>query len=404
MTAPPLDGLKVVDIGWIMVGPMSARYLAELGADTIKVETARRPDPLRSMGPFKGGKPGLERSLSYHMTNANKRGVAVDLKTPEGLALVRQLVAGADVFIESFTPGAIDGMGLSYAELSRANPRLVMVSTGILGRKGTIGIGMSGTGMTGSAYAGATHLLGWPDRPPNGPYGPWTDAVAPRFIAASILAALHRRRSTGLGVYIDAAQAEAGIQFLAPAYLDYVVNGRVADRQGSARSAAGAPCGAYPCAGRDRWIVIDAAAPADWQALRRVVGAAIDDRRFHTLVGRMRNAEALDHCLSAWTGGRTAQAAEEELQAAGVPAHRICRDTDFVEDADLAASGFYCCVEDAVIGDAWIPGPQFMLRGTPQVARRAGPRIGDATDDILSNELHIEADEIDRMRRAGILG
>ena len=104
-----------------------------------------------------------------------------------------------------------------------------MVSTGILGRKGTIGLGMSGTGVTGAAYAGATNLLGWPDRPPNGPYGPWTDEVAPRFLVASVLAALHRRSATGRGTYIDLAQAEAGIQFLGPAHLDYAVNGVVAD-------------------------------------------------------------------------------------------------------------------------------------------------------------------------------
>ena len=209
--ASPLEGLKQVDIGWLMVGPVSARYLAELGAETVKVESGKRRDPLRSLGPFKDGERGPERTVSYHMVNANKRSLAVDLKEPEGLDIVLRLVAGADIFIESFTPGAIDDMGLSYAVLAASNPGLIMVSTGILGRKGLVGLGMSGTGLTGSAYAGATNLMGWPDRPPEGPYGPWTDGIAPRFVVACTLAAVHRRRTTGRGTYIDLAQAEAGL-------------------------------------------------------------------------------------------------------------------------------------------------------------------------------------------------
>jgi len=239
--AAPLEGLLVVDLGWLMVGPVSARYLAELGAEVIKVETSKRPDPLRGLGPFRDGIPGLERSLSYHMINANKRGLAIDLKAPLGLEVVSDLISKADVFIESFTPGQVDGMGLSFDKLRARNPRLIMVSTGILGRKGTMGLGMSGTGMTGSAYAGATNLVGWPDRPPTGPHGPWTDEVAPRFLVASILAALHRRRSTGTGTYIDLAQAEAGLQFLLPAYLDFAVNDVAPQRQWEAGSKLRAP-------------------------------------------------------------------------------------------------------------------------------------------------------------------
>ena len=402
--AAPLDGIKVIDIGWLMVGPLSARYLADLGADTIKVETARRSDPLRSLGPFKDGQPGPERSVSYHMINANKRGIALDAKSVDGLAIIRRLLADADIFIESFTPGAIDELGLSYDILSQGNPGLIMVSTGILGRKGTQGLGMSGTGMTGSAYAGATNLLGWPDRPPSGPYGPWTDAVAPRFLVAAVLAALHRRRLSGKGVYIDLAQAEAGLQFLGPAYFDFAINGAVARRTGTAGSPLKAPFGVYPCAGVDRWIVIDADTPAAWAGLRALLAPALDSPEFDTLVGRLRARARLDQLIADWTHLHAPDEAEIHLQAAGVPAHVIADDADLANDADLEASNYYRRIEDPVIGEMSIPGPQFKLSGTPHQPTRAGPRSGDCTDAILEHDLGLAPAEIERLRQAGVLG
>jgi benzylsuccinate CoA-transferase BbsF subunit len=398
-----LEGLKVVDIGWIMVGPVSARYLTELGCATIKAETAKRPDPLRGLGPFRDGKPGLERSLSYHLTNAGKRGLAVDLKTEAGLDIVRRLVAQADIFVESFTPGAIDGMGLSYEGLSKANPGLIMVSTGILGRKGTMGLGMSGTGMTGSAYAGATNLMGWPDQAPVGPYGPWTDAVTPRFIASAVLAALHRRTRTGQGCHIDIAQAEAGLQFLAPAYFDHAVNGVVAQRVGGLADPLRAPCGAYPCAGDDRWVVIDAAEAGAWAGLCDVVGAPLADAAFDTLVGRLRARGEIDRRLAEWTTARTPAEVEAALQAAGVPAHAVCDDEEMFSDPDLTHSGYYREVDDPVVGRSWLPGPQYVMTGTPHAPTRAGPCIGDCTEAILAEELGMGAGEIARLKAEGVL-
>jgi benzylsuccinate CoA-transferase BbsF subunit len=398
-----LKGLKVVDIGWIMVGPVSARYLTELGCSTIKAETAKRPDPLRGLGPFRDGKPGLERSLSYHLTNAGKRGLAVDLKTEAGLDIVRRLVAGADIFIESFTPGAIDGMGLSYDSLSVVNPNLIMVSTGILGRKGTMGLGMSGTGMTGSAFAGATNLMGWPDQAPVGPYGPWTDAVTPRFIASAVLAALHRRERTGQGAHIDIAQAEAGLQFLAPAYFDYAVNGVAAQRIGGLFDPLRVPCGAYPCVGEDRWVVIDAAEANAWAGLRQVVGAPLADPTFDTLVGRLRAREEIDRRLAEWTAARAASEIEETLQHAGVPVHAVCDDEAMFADADLTHVGYYREVDDPVIGPTWLPGPQFTMTGTPHVPTRAGPCIGDCTEAILADELGMGAEQIARLKAGDVL-
>src|SRR6266481_5782274 len=211
--APPLAGVRVLDLSWVMVGPVSGRYLADLGADVIKIESSRRIDPLRTLGPFKDGQAGIERSLSYHNLNAGKRGLTVNIADPKGRDVVLRLAEWADVVLESFTPGVLDELHLGYRDLSARNSKIIMASTSLLGQSGPHAQGTSGVGTMGAAMSGATLLLGWPDRPPCGPSGPWTAAVTPRFIVSSMLPALHRRSRTRQGCFIDFAQAEAGIQF-----------------------------------------------------------------------------------------------------------------------------------------------------------------------------------------------
>src|SRR5208282_1860850 len=185
MTASPLTGVHVLDLSWVMVGPASGRSLADLGADVIKVESSKRIDPVRTLGPFKDGKMGPERSVSYHNLNAGKRCITVDIRKPEGREIVLRLCEWADVVLESFTPGVLDELRLAYADLSGRNPKIIMASTSILGQTGPEAKGTSGVGTMGAAMSGATYQFGWPDRSPCGPWGPWTDAVTPRFIVTS---------------------------------------------------------------------------------------------------------------------------------------------------------------------------------------------------------------------------
>jgi len=399
----PLSGLKVLDMGWLMVGPMSARYLTDLGAHTIKLESRKRRDPLRALGPFKDGKQGAERSLSYHMINAGKRSVALNIRKKAGRDVVLKLVEWADVLVESFSPGVIDEMGYSYEYLKSLNPRLIMVSTGILGRTGLFGRGTSGTGITGSAYAGATGLMGWPDRKPTGPHGPWTDSVAPRFVVSSILAALHRRKLTNSGCYIDVAQAECGLQFLLPAFLEFAANGIDPVRVGRAGSKLRSPSGAFRCQGDDRWIAIDASDQHDWISLKRVVGEALSDPAFDTIVGRLRQREAIEAALNAWTTPQEATRAEDVLQSAGVPAHVVSQAQDLVVDADLRHHNHYRKISDPEIGQAETTGPQFRLSLTPHVETRPAPRIGDATNEILKDVCGLSDQAIALLEGAGIV-
>jgi crotonobetainyl-CoA:carnitine CoA-transferase CaiB-like acyl-CoA transferase len=402
MTAP-LDGIHVLDLSWVMVGPASARYLADAGADVIKLESSKRIDPVRTLGPFKDGKTGAERSVSYHNLNAGKRCIAVDIRHPKGREVVLRLGEWADVVLESFTPGVLDTLQLGYPDFSRVNPRVIMASTSLLGQTGPDGKGTSGVGTMGAAMSGATCQIGWPDRAPEGPFGPWTDAVTPRFIVASILAALHRRARTGRGCYIDVAQAEAGIQFMMPAYFQSATSGTAPERRGAAGSPVRAAQGLYPCRGEDRWIAIDASRPADWEALRNVAGGALRDTKFDRIVGRMRDRAEIDRLIAEWTRDQDAFAAERRLQAAGVPAHIVSHADDLLADDDLRHAAHFKAIDDAVLGEAVIEGPRFSLARTRLPATGRGPRIGEHTAEVLARVLGMADTEIAELRVAGVL-
>ena len=401
--AAPLEGVHVLDLSWVMVGPASGRYLADMGADVIKVESSKRIDPVRTLGPFKDGKTGPERSLSYHNLNAGKRCVAIDIRRPEGRDIVLRLARWADVVLESFTPGVLETLHLGYADLKQRNERIIMASTSLLGQTGPYAQGTSGVGTMGAAMSGATYQIGWPDREPAGPFGPWTDAVTPRFIVASILAALHRRSRTGEGCYIDVAQAEAGIQFMMPAYYEYAANGTIPERRGIAGSPLHVPQGLYPCSGEDRWIAIDASAPTDWHALRATIGDELRDPGFDTIVGRLRNRAELEAAIAKWTREQEAEAIEHRLQAAGVPAHVVSRSGDLVRDAHLLEAGHLNKIDDPVFGEADIEGPRFSLDRTNLPPTRRGPRIGEHTKDVLATVLGMSETEIAQLGQAGIL-
>jgi benzylsuccinate CoA-transferase BbsF subunit len=399
----PLHNVHVLDMSWVMVGPVSGRYLADLGADVIKVESRGRIDPLRTLGPFKDGKGGPERSISYHNLNAGKRGVTINLKEARGRDLILRLVDWADVVLESFTPGVLENLRLDYQHLKQCKENIVMVSTSILGQTGPHAMGTSGVGTMGAAMSGASGLLGWPDRAPWGTFGPWTDGVAPRFIVASILAALHRRSRSGQGCYIDVAQAEAGIQFVAPAYYEYAANGTIPTRRGKAGSSLRCPQGVYPSDGKDRWIAIDASRDEHWQQLRAIVVGTLLDAKFDGLIGRLRNCDEIDRVIGEWTRTRDGDETERLLQKAGVPAHIVSHAGDLARDSHLRAANHFRKIEDPEFGEAEIEGPRFWFERTALPETRRGPRIGEHTAEVLREVCGLSDREIAELTDAGVL-
>lgn len=401
--ALPLEGLKVADFSWVGVGPISAKYLADHGAEVVHIESSVRPDALRTAGPFKDGEPGWNRSQFFGEFNTSKRSLALDLKH-EGSADVKERLLGwADVVLESFTPGAVARLGLGYEHAREINPGLVMVSSCLMGQTGPIA-SMAGYGYHAAAVAGFFELVGWPDRPPVGPWNAYTDTVAPRFLTSTLLAALDHKRRTGEGQHIDLGQMEAALHFLAPEILASQATGAAFTRNGN-RSTDAAPQGVYPCAGHDEWVAIAVETDAHWVALRDAIGAPewARDPELATVGGRLVAHDAIDTGLAAWTRERKPREAMATLVGAGVPAGHVQRSSDLQQDPQLAHRGFYRAFDHPEMGRIPYSGHQFRISGYDNGPRGPAPLLGGESFEVLTEWLGYSPEEVAELMAGGAI-
>ena len=398
-----LADVKVLDFMWVMAGPAATRVLADYGATVVRIESTRRLDTARTLAPYRGGALDTENSGCFQNLNAGKRMLTLDPTRDGGRRVILDLVRWADVVTESFSPGTMRRWGLDYAALSAVKPDLVMLSTCLMGQTGPLAT-FAGYGNLAAAIAGFSNLGGWPDRPPAGPFSAYTDYVSPRFIAAAILAALDHRRRTGTGQYIDLSQAEASLHFLAPAILDYTVNGRVTGRTGN-RDPDHAPHGVYPAAGDDRWVAIAVTTDAEWQRLCTVMERPdlAEDTRFRDARGRRQHADALDALVGAWTASRDAGAVQAALQARAVPAHVVQTSHDLVRDPQLVHRRHFVTVEHPMGGTTVVEGSRFVLSRTPASPPESAPSYGRDNDTVLRDILGYDDDAITALVAEGVL-
>jgi crotonobetainyl-CoA:carnitine CoA-transferase CaiB-like acyl-CoA transferase len=399
----PLDDVRILDFSWVMAGPWTTRVLADYGATVVKVESMKRPDLVRFLPPFHRGLPGVENSAGFWSINAGKRSLALDLGHPEARRVVLDLVRWADVVLESFSPRAMRNWGWDYASLAAIKPDLIMVSTCLFGQTGPLS-SMAGYGTMGAALGGLVAPTGWPDRPPCGPFGPYTDFIAPRFTVAAILAAIDDRRRTGEGQHIDQSQVEGALQFIAPHLLDAQVNGRALDRVANDDPAM-APHGVYATAGDDEWVAIAARDDRDWRALCRAIDRSdlAGDPRFATLDGRRRHRDLIDSELSAWTTSRAGAEVETRLQNAGVPAHAVLGTVAASGDPQVLHRRHFLRVPHGEHGEVPVESSRAELSRTPARVTRAGPVLGEDTDFVLRELLGYEPSEVQRLRASGAL-
>jgi benzylsuccinate CoA-transferase BbsF subunit len=262
----------------------------------------------------------------------------------------------------------------------------------------------AGFGNLAAAISGFFNLTGWPDRPPAGPFGAYTDYVAPWFNASAILAALEYRRRTGQGQHIDLSQAEAALHFLGPALLDYTINGRAWGPAGN-RDLNMAPHGVYPVAGEDRWIAIAVKNEEQWQALCAVMGRSelLHNERFATLTARLRHQAELDAIVAGWTKGLDAQEAEVRLQTQGIPASVVRTMHQLYKDPQLTHRGHFVQLEHPTHGATTVEGSRFKLSRTPARVQGSAPTLGRDNQYVLETILGYSEERIAELVAEGVL-
>ena len=385
---------------WVMAGPAATRVMADYGATIIRVESTTRIDTARGLAPWINSEAGPENSGLYHNMNAGKLGLTLDISSEEGRSVIRDLVGWADVVAESFSPRAMRSWGLDYATLRQINPRIVMLSSSLFGQSGPYS-SIAGFGTMGAAAAGFNSIVGWGDRDP-AVVAAYTDYVAPRLTLATLLAALEHRDRTGEGQYIDFSQAEASIHLLAPAILDYSVNGREFERVGNG-DAHIAPHAVYPAAGEDRWVAIATPTEEQWQALATAIGREDLAAAHPDLAARQANLDAIDAAIAAWTAERDMYEVQETLQAVGVPSHAVQNSQECVVDPQLLHRGHFVQLEHDIVGATTVEGSRFRLSRTPAQIERAAPSFGRDNFEVLTEILGYDGERVADLAAAGVL-
>lgn len=399
---PPLDGIKVLDFSWVIAGPKATKYLANLGATVVRIESEERLDFLRAYPPFPDGISGINRSGTFAFLNDGKYGMEINNKHPKARAVLEKLIKWADVVVENFTPGAMERMGMAYEELRRINPEIVMLRASMLGQTGPYA-NQTGLGTMLQAYAGFSNLVGWPDRIPVGTAAPYTDYPSACFNAIGVLAGLDYRRRRGNGVCIDLSQLEASQQALLPVLLDYTANHRIMKAEGN-RHPNACPHGAYPCQGEDRWCLISIFNEKEWEALKDIMGHPewVDDDRFSSLESRKENEEELNNLISSYTKDFSPEDMMNRLQEAGVPAGMVYNGRDLHECPQLAHRDHLVRLKHQEMGEVNYDSPPFRFSHTPLRMEMPSPCVGEHTEMVCREFLNMSDEEFFELLSEGV--
>jgi benzylsuccinate CoA-transferase BbsF subunit len=393
-------GLKMLELGAGAAGPVATRYFAEQGATVLRIESSKRPDFLRLLHLTAANRNEdkiLEKAPMFVLLNPNKLSVSLNMKKPEAIALVKRLVAWADVVSENFAPGVMERWGLDYESLRDVREDLIMVSSCLFGQTGPQRT-YPGFGGQGAAIAGFNHLTGHPDHEAHGPYATITDSLAPRYVAVAIAAALLERRKSGRGQFIDVSQIESGVYSLSEMVVRFSANGEVSERREN-HSEFLAPHAVYPCRGEDRWIAIAVHSDDEWAALVRAMEMPewACDRKLRTHAGRLAQEAEIDKKLAAWTADYDPHELMTKLQAAGVEAGVVQNNADLAEDPQLAHREHFVRLDHEVLGELAFERSGFRISDAPGGYEIPGPQLGEHNQEILGEVLGLDAEEIDRL-------
>lgn len=402
-SAPPhgispaaLAGVRVVEMGQLIAGPFCGKTLGEFGADVIKIEAPETGDPLRNWRLIKEGT-----SVWWQVQSRNKRSVALDLRQKEGQAIARQLIAEADVLIENFRPGTLEGWGMSPQELHQLNPGLVMLRISGYGQTGPYR-DLPGFGAIGEAMGGLRHLTGEPGRVPVRVGVSIGDTLAALHGTIGVLTALyHRKVNGGQGQVIDVALHEAVFNVMESLIPEYSAFGVVREAAGSALPGI-APSNAYPC--QDGWVLVAGNGDSIFKRLmdtigRPDLGAAPD---LADNAGRVARVQELDAAIGAWSAQRTVQQVLDALGNARVPAGKVYTAKDIAEDPHYRARDMLLSQTTRDGYTVQVPGIVPKLSATPGTIRSSAPHLGDDTDAVLA-EAGLSDEQIALLRSKGVI-
>jgi crotonobetainyl-CoA:carnitine CoA-transferase CaiB-like acyl-CoA transferase len=399
----PLHRIRVLDFCWVWAGPFCTAQMARLGAEVIRIETAKHPCITRLFVPAEG-KPGLNRAGCYNEKNHNKLSVQLNLEKPEAVEIVRQLARHCDIAAENFTPGVAHRLGIGYESLRAVRPDLIMLSMAGYGQTGPFRNYVS-YGPIVAAHSGMHTLTTYPrDRPRNLGIG-YADPVVGIFGAWLLTAALIHRARTGLGQYIDLSNLEALDMIMPEALLEYAMNRRDPVPAGN-RDPLMAPYNCYKASGdAESWVTIAVGTEQEWRALCEAMGkpSMAADPRFADAAGRKRNENELDRVINAWTSVRDRWEITEVLQRAGVAAMPTFTNQDVAEDRHLRERGFLIDLDHPEVGVRTYTAVPWTMSRTPCKLRRVSPCLGQDTGDVLGRLLDYTPEQIAELREREII-
>ncbi len=390
--AGPLCGIRVLDFTRVLSGPYCTALLADLGADVVKIESAGGDD-YRHIGPFRDGESAL-----FQLVNRNKQSVVVDLKDAEGLALATRLAAQADVVVENFRPGVATRLGIGYATLSAANPRLIYASISGFGQTGP-DRELPAFDLTAQALSGLMAMTGDAGGPPTKVGESIGDLAAGLFCSWAILAALYERTQTGLGRRLDVGMVDALVALLPTAVAQWMFGAEPPARTGN-RHPFSTPFGAYAAA--DGYVVICVLNAAQFAALVRCMGRPelADDPRYASDELRTRHEPELSALINGWLISQTVSAALVALQAAGVPASRIAEPTDVFASRQIRERGVITTVRHERLGEIPALEQPVHFTGHARGQQRAAPGLDEHHDSVLARWLRTTREPRNRQGEA----
>ena len=397
----PLEGIRIIDFGWILSVPYAGGWLGSLGAEVIRVESNTRLEPGRSgLAGSADGVSGVNRSGIWNCLNHSKLGITLNIRDPEAQELVKELVAVSDVVMENFSTGVLDRLGLGFEDLRKVRPDLIMLSGSTMG---TVGPDRDSTGFGPNvcSYAGQPAITGYEGGQPQNLGGNWPDYLVGTMMVHSVLSALWHRRKTGEGQRIEAAMAEVVSSMIPEAFLDYTMNGRVSERIGN-HDPHMSPHNVYRCAGDDDWVAIAVQSDHEWTRLCHLMDRPelASDPRFASLESRKANETTLDDLVQEWTRHRTPTEVTHLLQGQKIAAGPVMDVMALMVDPHFRERGNVIEMDHTEVGPREVAGLPIRFSDIPRPAYYTAPLLGQHNDDLFRGLLGHTAPHVSALQES----